>query len=99
MKKEQICDKIEDLLGTRLSSLDRMTNKDLEKLYSTLSQPKNLLRMGLRSRKDEIKDITESLDLPELPVGLIDITEVLGDPLKGLSLLLKISKKADETSE
>jgi len=99
MKKEQICDKIEDLLGTKLSSLDRMTNKDLEKLYSTHSQPKNLLRMGLRSRKDEIKDITESLDLPELPVGLTDITEVLGDPLKGLSLLLKISKKAGEKSE
>lgn len=97
--KSETVSQIEGLIGTRLSSLDRMTKKDLEKLYSTLSQPKNLLKMGLRSRKDEIKDITESLDLPELPVGLTDITEVLGDPLKGLSLLLKISKKAGEKSE
>ena len=94
--KSELVSKIEELIEVRLSSLDRMTKSDLEKLYVTLLEPSNLLKMGLKSRRGEIESVSESLGLPKLPVDLGEIGDILGDPLKGLSLLLEISKNLGE---
>ena len=96
--KSELVSKIEELIGGRLSSLDRMTKDDLEKLYLVLSDPKSLLKMGLRSRRGEIQSISESIGLPKPPVDLNEVSEALGDPLKGLSLLLEITKKLEKRS-
>ena len=61
--KSELVSKIEELIEVRLSSLDRMTKSDLEKLYITLLEPSNLLKMGLKSRKGEIESVSESLGL------------------------------------
>lgn len=75
--KEKIVEKICGLLGTKLKSLNRMTKKDLAKLLNLLIEPVSLVEIGIRSRKPVI--------------GKID--ELLSDPLRGLQLLMELSKK------
>jgi hypothetical protein len=97
--KGELISGIEGLLGVKLSSLDRMTRGDLEKLYAVLSNPRSLLAIGLRARKDEVESIAEALGLPEPPIELSRISDILEDPLKGLSLLLELSKKLSKEEE
>jgi len=88
--KGELVSKIEGLLGARLGSLDRMTKVDLERLYSILREPRSLLNIGMRSRRGEIERIGRSLGLPKPPAKLGEIGDILGDPLKGLALLLEL---------
>lgn len=97
--KGELVSGIEGLLGVKLGSLDRMTRGDLEKLYALLSNPRSLLAIGLRTRRNEVESISESLGLPEPPIELSRISDVLGDPLKGLALLLELSKRRSEAGK
>jgi len=73
--KEEVVKELEQLLGVELKSLDRMTNDDLVKLRDLLSDIRNLVQIGVRSKK---------------PV-VAKIDEIIRDPLKGLQLLLELS--------
>jgi hypothetical protein len=73
--KEEVVKELGQLLGVELTSLDRMTKDDLVKLRDLLSDIRNLVQIGVRSKK---------------PV-VAKIDEIIRDPLKGLQLLLELS--------
>ena len=94
--KRELVAELEGLIGLRLRSLDRMTKEDLHRLRAALSEPGTLLTIGLRSRRGEIATIGEAMGLPQPPVEPDRMSAALGDPLRGLSLLLEIGKKLGE---
>ena len=49
--KKEIVEQIQELLGTELGSLKRMTKKDLMKLVNLLVEPVNLVQIGIRDGK------------------------------------------------
>lgn len=73
--KEELVKELGQLLGVELKSLDRMTKDDIVKLRDLLSDLRNLVQIGVRSKKPAVAKIDE----------------ILRDPLKGLQLLLELS--------
>lgn len=75
--KKEIVEQLEELLGTKLASLKRMTKEDLMKLLNILVEPVSLVQIGIRGRKPVIGKIEELIE----------------DPLKGLQLLMELGEK------
>jgi len=88
VKKEELCETIEELLGVELESLRNMKKEDLEKLVSILCDPKNLVQVLRRSARKRVLDRTVR-DILEKPLKeLIDVKGEGG--LLGLGLLPKL---------
>jgi len=73
--KSDLADRVNELLGLNLESLEKMTKEDLEALLKLIEDPSNLIRMGWRKLRDETKR-----KLVEELVG----RPILDDFLKGL---------------
>jgi len=62
MKKEDLADRINELLGLDLGSLEKMTKEDLESLLKVIGEPSNLIRIGWKNLRDKAKkEILEEL--------------------------------------
>lgn len=82
MAKRKLVEQLQTLLGTELSSLNRMTQKDLQKLLAILQEPASLVQVVIRSKKPAIGRIEELLE----------------NPLKGLAFLLRLSEKGESVA-
>lgn len=95
--KEALCDEISAILEVELSSLERMTNEDLEKLLVALKEPSKLIQTGIKQLRTKARSellerpLKEFLDKP-----IFNLKSDRNGPL-GFGILPKLfGKKAEE---
>jgi hypothetical protein len=60
--KADLADKINELLGLNLESLEKMTKEDLEALLKVIGEPSQLIKIGWKNLRDKAKrEILEEL--------------------------------------